>query len=478
MDLLVAVVGRGRKLRVEYKTLMQAMGLGCGSPVNHKAPVGGVTYSSFSVISSLGKDVVFTSPKEDEIVERNLLGIIKSVEGGKQCQAPPKVLKDTSILELDSKTNAKDIRKRYFRVPSVYSKSGWSSRVLTFAEVAAAMDLPVQSVKYFSLSCMVDPKHLDMLIAIPPVKILQAVGLNIFGATISEEGKKSAKAVGESSSLRFTDWILPIGNVESDSAHAKATKHDDALTETDLWNWRATENPSGNENFIIAKGIYSVNQHLVLFEGLREIMLRRFRRNVTRSFTKYLRQTYPQGDFTNDTDLQRERAKDIEVGIDCIRRVTGCSFWDWDSGSTLFYWRWQVEFKLDARDGTPICVKGQLPDYRRPQQLPKDEIRKDQMAAKLNKARHRRYISLGPVRSLIPYFPIKKGLLDIRLICDASKRGLNESLWVATFWTPTIDNVLDCATATSWDRDVNAGEMFLNYTLDPKIRPYDGTVRP
>ena len=39
---------------------------------------------------------------------------------------------------------------------------------------------------------------------------------------------------------------------------------------------------------------------------------------------------------------------------------------------------------------------------------------------------------------------------------------------------PSVGNVLDCCTHSSWFGDVDAGEMFLNFPLDLSIRPYCG----
>jgi hypothetical protein len=51
---------------------------------------------------------------------------------------------------------------------------------------------------------------------------------------------------------------------------------------------------------------------------------------------------------------------------------------------------------------------------------------------------------------------------------------LNAALWVPNFMMPNIDSVLNNATLTSWFDDIDLGEMFLNYFLDPRIQPYAG----
>ena len=71
-------------------------------------------------------------------------------------------------------------------------------------------------------------------------------------------------------------------------------------------------------------------------------------------------------------------------------------------------------------------------------------------------------------------FDVPKGLDDIRMVYDASKSLINEALWAPNFMLPKIDSVLNNATLTSWFGDIDLGEMFLNYFLDPQIRPCAG----
>ena len=60
------------------------------------------------------------------------------------------------------------------------------------------------------------------------------------------------------------------------------------------------------------------------------------------------------------------------------------------------------------------------------------------------------------------------------MVYDLTASGLNAAIWSPTFWLPQVANVLDCAQHDSWFGDIDAGDMFLNYPLDPKIRPYAG----
>ena len=86
----------------------------------------------------------------------------------------------------------------------------------------------------------------------------------------------------------------------------------------------------------------------------------------------------------------------------------------------------------------------------------------------------RRYLVSKLVLSLTGYFSIPKGEGDIRMVYDATKCKLNDALWAPNFWLPNMYNVANCATASSFFGDIDCGEMFLNFMLDPRLRPYAG----
>ena len=203
-------------------------------------------------------------------------------------------------------------------------------------------------------------------------------------------------------------------------------------------------------------------------------MLLPFRSNVRRSGQTYLRSRYSSGTLVQSEGLSLERDRDVAGVADCVQRADSASFWDWNGGSSPFFWRWQPAIQRDMRDGTPLFVKGPLSSFKRAQRMPSDPSIASRIMAKVNKVRLRLYIAVGLVLSLTAYFHVPKGDDDIRMVYDLTASGLNDALWAPSFWMPTVQDVLDCATHTSWYGDVDAGEMFLNYWLDPAIRPYAG----
>ena len=76
--------------------------------------------------------------------------------------------------------------------------------------------------------------------------------------------------------------------------------------------------------------------------------------------------------------------------------------------------------------------------------------------------------------SLTSYFDVEKGEDDIRMVYDGTKCGLNGSVWVPTFFMPTIKTHLRAVVEGTFMADLDVGEMFLNFMLHPTLRPYCG----
>jgi hypothetical protein len=149
------------------------------------------------------------------------------------------------------------------------------------------------------------------------------------------------------------------------------------------------------------------------------------------------------------------------------------SWWDWNKGSALMFWRWNgIDQQRAARFGFPICVKGDLPRWTKPQRPPApDKI--DLVAAKLLKVLSRGYIAKGVVLSLVNVFDVPKGL-DVRLVYDGSASGLNSALWAPNFYMPNANCPLRKMSFGTKCGDADLSDMFLNFPMDPLIRPYSG----
>ena len=93
---------------------------------------------------------------------------------------------------------------------------------------------------------------------------------------------------------------------------------------------------------------------------------------------------------------------------------------------------------------------------------------------KLNKVLKRRYMGLGPVKSLTAFFDVPKGQDDIHMVYDGTVNGFNDSIEVPRFGLPTVRSHLRAMGPGSHMVDANVGECFLNFYLHQSLQPYVG----
>jgi hypothetical protein len=101
-----------------------------------------------------------------------------------------------------------------------------------------------------------------------------------------------------------------------------------------------------------------------------------------------------------------------------------------------------------------------------------------QVKTKLSNLVSKGYIATGRVESLTSFFAIPKGHDDVCMVYDATKSGLNQAIWVPSFALPTVDILTNMLDLTSWMSDLDMGEQFLNFPLDPNLQPYCGIDVP
>jgi hypothetical protein len=256
--------------------------------------------------------------------------------------------------------------------------------------------------------------------------------------------------------------------------YAKSVKADDAVVPIHLWVtwvWSRFPTLSGRHRFV------DKYRHCPLV-ALRFFLLRRWRCNLRRSLIQYLKDTYG-ASWSMLQSSNSQLSLDVEVERACVWHAMGAFWWEWSLGSRPFFWRWSPYLRQAARDGFPVYISSALPKYTRPQPWERDpEVRK-KVASKLSVVRERCYVRKGEVSSLTSFFSVPKGDQDIRLVYDASKSGLNLSLWAPNFGLPTVDTLTRGVTESFWMADLDIGEMFLNFPLHPDLRPLCGIdVRP
>lgn len=76
------------------------------------------------------------------------------------------------------------------------------------------------------------------------------------------------------------------------------------------------------------------------------------------------------------------------------------------------------------------------------------------------------------MRSLTSLFAVPKGVMDIRLVYDGNKSGLNKAVLAPWLPLPTIHEHLRCVAASSYMGNIDIGEMFLNFMLHPPMQQF------
>lgn len=494
--------------------------------VSHRQ-VGGVTDGRWAVFAP-------TLERPDLInmrlnLRRNLGDVLCSTVRGR-ASSPPHVLKQhhaRQSREFKLPSDLIPVHRLEVDVvaPSVFSQTKFVSRSLTSGELWDAYDLSVSTQANLPIQSARDRPVDPSFLFAAPLKVLHHV-LQAWLPT-SSTAQVSTTPIPEGS-LSFGPGDLPLHPDflkvshplgEDSQPDILAVKHDDAQADANLWNIRAMGafRPAAGSVTPMICGRQLCEDSVTLLEGLRQLAFRRFQLNLRRSFQRYLDATYGKGVLDPDSDFRRwqknhrssafrlagkkrkrmnpssmvpashqrwqELQKDLDVGLDAIRRGVGSSWWEWTLGSTLFFWRWPPEYRKQVRDGVSVFIfnERKLPKYRKRQQWPSDEEQAKKVEAKITKVRDNRgYLEPGFVESLTGFFAVPKGSDDIRMVYDATKCGLNAALWAPNFALPTVDSVVNNSDSFTWYGDIDLGEMFLNYPLDPRIRPYAGveTYRP
>ena len=69
--------------------------------------------------------------------------------------------------------------------------------------------------------------------------------------------------------------------------------------------------------------------------------------------------------------------------------------------------------------------------------------------------------------------------MDLQMVYNALKSGLNECLWVPSYPLPTTETLTDLLTSNSWMADLDLGKHFLNFPLHEAIQRHCGMdLRP
>jgi hypothetical protein len=357
-----------------------------------------------------------------------------------------------------------------FLLPTFRSSTKWCTRKLSAEEIRTVWDVTS------NLTTGLRPVDCEELLSCTvPLKILGTLIRNV--GDIFEKGRESGdshhvkrKFAGEleaddstrgrkekSARVERDGEIVaaPMSEMEVKDANLKAAKADDAEVPKHIWNDRI-------DSFLKNR----IRRDLLdaALESIRKLGHKWWLHLVIRSFWRWRR----------GPSIYARQGASLEGGLDAIRRATCSSWWEWDHGSRIHFWRWPEEYLATARDGIKPRFKGKPPRWVKPQRVPTDDRKLQLTREKIQKVRTRGYVAAGKVMALMNVFDVPKGDDDIRLVYDGTKSKLNDHLWAPWFPLPTVESLLRSVGPATWLGDNDIAEQFHNFTLHPGLQPYCG----
>ena len=236
---------------------------------------------------------------------------------------------------------------------------------------------------------------------------------------------------------------------EDGKPRLKAAIRDDAIVDYKAWD-----------------KVFKTQAELKSANVLRDLLLRRYWRSLRQEVITFLNQL---GFKTSDD------RRDVHACREALRRACNASWWEWVDGSSLFYWRWPVEFRKRIRDGTPFCRMSTILPWKGQNYTIDTAEEQAAVEKKEDKFINRRYIELAdkPPMIHIPRFTVPKDT-DIRVVWDCTRTGVNDKLFCPKFFLPTAQNLFDVIHPQSYSADFDIGEQFHNFPLHIKDRPLFG----
>jgi hypothetical protein len=128
-------------------------------------------------------------------------------------------------------------------------------------------------------------------------------------------------------------------------------------------------------------------------------------------------------------ESEEDKEKILQAGKTAIKFAMKASWWDWVGGSRIFFWRWPPKYFEEACFGLPPQFVADPPtskDRQRPYTNPKtEELEKRKMKMVIDCGYIKR-VSANAIMSLMYFFSMLKGEVDIRMVYDGSKTGWPE----------------------------------------------------
>ena len=472
------------------------VGWTASSRVLNHAQLGGVTNWSCRMHVWSNTESTVTPFWEDEILQgadSSFEDLLDKRQTGKRVredfESPHSSLKN----QVDCATIQKK-RKKLWTLPTVFG-SMRTKRCLTVSEASSCLDVPSSLAKKLNEST----SEVVVRELTSPIKVAAALGACLVEWTKkrrrreeeddnssprSRESKQSRVQCGVALTLNATTGDGPnsiareaplstntrrdrmqayqrLKDTGADTTTEKAVKHDKAAVPVELWDDRV--------RYLL--GLSKIDdRHRRAFTKMRSVMLRRWKRNVLRSWVDWWNK--------NKDKIKHNEPRWwtllYERGYQACRQAFQADFWSWPSGSGVFFWRWPTEYIRDVALGVPPLWTGVPRQVLEPQQGLGDEDTISKIKEKLDDVRQKKYVGPGQWKATMNYFAVPKGETDIRMVYDGTKSGLNDCLYAPWFPLPDADVLIRTLDDFYWCVDNDYGEMFLNFWIHPELQEFSG----
>ena len=245
-----------------------------------------------------------------------------------------------------------------FIVPLLFSKTNCVHRRFTDAEVLSMLDSQVLITKAVNENNISTELRENKELAqnlIPLIRIQEASRI-LFRFEIPKEERHVIPIYDVA---RLGPEVTGLQDIYSEFDQAKVAKSDDTKADTTLWDDQVFSCPDlGLPDDLDPLLVNTDHRRLgsekaVLLSFLRTSSQRRYRKNVQKSFNKYMKTSHGFKVFgeegqQNLDDLFEDVAKslktkeaklDLVEGLQAITKVNESSFWDWNNGSFPHFWK-------------------------------------------------------------------------------------------------------------------------------------------
>ena len=193
--------------------------------------------------------------------------------------------------------------------------------------------------------------------------------------------------------------LKSLRRIVEEKQYAKAVKADDAVIPVHLWDDRVPL-PEASK----AKSLLLLRQigHKLFLRALRRDSVRFMRSTHGREWSKLPKK--------NERGQVTEVARDQQAICSMLWHATQTNWFEYKCGSRLVHFRFPLRYRKLAQDGVLVFFESTCPTGKCLQPEIKDQAKRAQVQAKLEKVLGRRYmLTTGlTIKSLIKYFAVDK----------------------------------------------------------------------